>query len=301
VAQFPRYLTPPMLAKLRGLQLRPRHVVEGTVAGLHRSPWRGFSIEFAEHREYAPGDDLRHLDWKVLGRTDKYYLKQYEDETNLLCYLIVDASESMTYQGPKSSLSKLDYAKQLAGLLAHVVLGQKDGVGLATFDTKVRSFVRPGGSALQWEQILSALETPPGEKKTNAGAVFHELAERCSKRGVVVILTDGFDNIKNMLAGLNHFAYRRHDVALLHVLDPAELTFPFQGGTEFVGLEAFPAVQADANALRRAYLQEFETYLRNFSAACHGLGIEYRRTPTNVAAETCLAAWLAERMSRGSS
>ena len=287
-----------MLAKLRGLQLRPRHVVEGSVAGLHRSPWRGFSIEFAEHREYAPGDDLRHMDWKVFGRTDKFYLKQYEDETNLLCYLVVDTSESMSYRGPDSQHSKREYAQSITAALAHTVLDQKDGIGLATFDARVRGFLRPSSSPAQWEQVLSLLEMPPGEKKTNAGPVFHELAERFTKRGVVVLVSDCFDDVRSLTAGLKHFAYRRHDVALLHVLDPAELEFPFSGAIEFAGLEAFPEIQADATALRKAYLTEFNAYLKNLSTACRNLGIEYRLFRTDQPPENSLAAWLSERMAR---
>src|SRR5687768_18579954 len=144
--QAPISLDPRTLAKLKGLHLRARHIVEGYVSGLHRSPYHGFSIEFAEHREYAPGDDLRYVDWKVFGRTDKFYLKQYEDETNLLCYLVLDASESMAYRGPQSPLSKLEYAQIAAAAISHLVLGQQDAVGLATFDTRMRTLLRPSSS-----------------------------------------------------------------------------------------------------------------------------------------------------------
>ena len=296
--QLPSSLTPQALAKLRGLQLRARHVVEGTVAGLHRSPWHGFSIEFAEHREYAPGDDLRHVDWKVFGRTDKIYLKQYEDETNLLAYLVLDTSESMAYRGPSSPLSKLEYAQIVAAALSHLVLGQQDSVGLATFDSRMRTLLRPSGSPAQWEQILSALQTSAGEKKTAAGPVFHDLAERFTKRGVVVVLSDFFDDVKSMVAGLKHFAYRRHDVVLLHVLDPAELEFPFTGPTEFEGLETYPELQADATALRKAYLEEFSRYLTSLRTECRNLGIEYRLLRTDEPLDRVLSAWLAERMAR---
>jgi len=298
VAQLPPSLTPQTLAKLRGLQLRARHVVEGTVAGLHRSPWHGFSIEFAEHREYSPGDDLKHVDWKVFGRTDKFYLKQYEDETNLLAYLVLDASESMAYRGPQSPLSKLEYAQIAAAATSHLVLGQQDAVALATFDTRVRSILRPSSSPAQWEQVLTALNVTAGEKKTSAGPVFHELAERFTKRGVVIVLSDFFDDVRSMVAGLKHFVYRRHDVALLHVLDPAELEFPFTGPTEFEGLETYPELQADATALRRAYLDEFNRYLQTFRSECRNLGIEYRLLRTDQPLDVVLASWLSERMAR---
>jgi uncharacterized protein (DUF58 family) len=298
VAQLPPSLTPQTLAKLHGLQLRAKHVVEGTVAGMHRSPWRGFSIEFAEHREYVPGDDLRHVDWKVFGRTDKFYLKQYEDETNLLAYLVVDISESMAYRGPQSPLSKLEYAQVTAAALSHLVLGQQDAVGLATFDSRMRTLLRPSSSPAQWEQVLAALQVTAGEKKTTAGPVFHDLAERFTKRGVVLILSDFFDDVRSMIAGLKHFAYRRHDVVLLHVLDPAELDFPFSGPTEFEGLEAYPELQADATSLRAAYLKEFQNYLQEFRSQCRSLGVEYRLLRTDQPLDVVLATWLSERMAR---
>jgi uncharacterized protein (DUF58 family) len=280
------------------LQLRARRVVEGTVAGLHRSPWHGFSIEFAEHREYTPGDDLKHVDWKVFGRTDKFYLKQYEDETNLLAYLVLDVSESMTYRGPDSPLSKLEYAQVLLAALAHLVLAQQDAVGLATFDARIRSMLRPSSSPAQWEPVLSALQAQAGEKKTSAGLVFHELAERFTKRGVVIVVSDFFDDVKSMVAGLKHFAYRRHDVVLVQLLDPAELKFPFNGPTEFEGLEAYPELQVDATSLRAAYLAEFERYRTQLRTECRNLGLEYRLVSTDEPLDRVLAGWLSERMAR---
>lgn len=177
----PRFFDPRTLARLKGLPLRARHIVEGYVAGLHRSPYRGFSIEFAEHREYAPGDDLRYVDWKVFGRTDKYYLKQFEDETNLLCYLLLDTSQSMTYRGPHAALSKLEYGQCLAAALAWLVLHQQDAVGLATFDEQVRTVVRPSGSPGHWSHLLEALEQVRPAPKTSLGKVFPELAARLTR------------------------------------------------------------------------------------------------------------------------
>src|SRR5689334_14670023 len=164
-------IDPRMLAKIHGLRLRARHIVEGYVAGLHPSPYQGFSIEFAEHREYAPGDDLRYLDWKVFGRSDKVYLKQYEDETNLICYLALDISESMTYAGPAAALSKLEYAQSVAAALAWLVLRQQDAIGLATFDNQIRAMVRPAGNPSHLEQLLSVMEAAAPKHKTAAGPI----------------------------------------------------------------------------------------------------------------------------------
>jgi uncharacterized protein (DUF58 family) len=268
-------LDPHTLAKLKGLRLRARHIVEGYVAGLHKSPYQGFSIEFAEHREYAPGDDLRYVDWKVFGRTDKVYLKQYEDETNLLCYLVLDVSESMTYKSASAPLSKLEYAQSLAAALGWLVLQQQDAVGLATFDSQLRAMIRPAGNPSHLEQLLAAMEAAVPGKKTAAGPIFHELAARLTKRGVVVILSDFFDDVASLAAGLKHFRHRRHDVVLLHVLDPAELDFPFQGPTEFKGLEEFPEVQADPLVIRRAYQREFSSFRQSLEQACRSERIDY--------------------------
>jgi len=268
-------IDPQTLAKIQGLRLRARHIVEGYVAGLHRSPYRGFSIEFAEHREYAPGDDLRYVDWKVFGKSDKVYLKQYEDETNLLCYLVLDISESMTYAAPQAALTKLEYAQSVAAALAWLILKQHDSVGLATFDSQIRAMIRPAGNPSQLEQLLAVMESAAPGKKTSSGPIFHELAQRLSKRGVVVVLSDFFDDLASLTAGLKHFCHRRHDVVLLHVLDGAELDFPFRGPTEFKGLEQFPDVQADPQAIRRAYLREITLFRQQLERECRRLHIDY--------------------------
>jgi uncharacterized protein (DUF58 family) len=268
-------IDPRTLAKIQGLRLRARHIVEGYVAGLHRSPYRGFSIEFAEHREYAPGDDLRYVDWKVFGRTDKVYLKQYEDETNLLCYLVLDVSESMTYQSQQSALSKLAYAQALAAALGWLVLKQQDAVGLATFDNQLQTLIRPAGNPSHLEQLLRGLEDVTPGKKTAAGPILHELAQRLSRRGVVIILSDCFDDVASLAAGLKHLRRRRHDVALLHVLDPAELEFPFRGPVEFQGLEGFSPTQADPQAIRGAYLREFNAFRQSVEQTCRKEQIDY--------------------------
>ena len=197
-------LEPQTLAQLQGLELRARKIVEGYVAGLHRSPYRGFSNEFAEHREYAPGDDLRYVDWKVFGKSDRFYLKQFEEETNLLCYLLLDTSESMQYQGPHAPLSKFAYAQCAAVALAYLVLHQRDAVGLVTFDQEIRQVIRPSSNPTQLKQVLHVMEEATATRKTRTGPIFHDLAERLGRRGIVVIISDLFDDVESMLAGLKH-------------------------------------------------------------------------------------------------
>ena len=295
-----KYLDPQTLAKLQGLELRANRIVEGYVSGLHRSPFHGFSIEFAEHREYAPGDDLRHLDWKVFGRTDKFYLKQYEEETNLLCYLLVDTSESMGYQSELAALSKLEYAKCVAASVAHLVLRQQDSVGLVTFDSEIRASIRPGGNPSHLKQIIHVLEKSPGERKTSTGPIFHDLAERFKKRGIVMIFSDFFDDVNTMLTGLKHLRHRKHEVVLFHILDPAEVDFPFQQTTKFQGLEDMPEVVTDPRALRKAYLAEFEAFTRAVRSGCRAQNIQYVPLRTDQNLDVALSSFLVERMNRAS-
>ena len=294
----PTSFDPRLLAKLRGLRLRARHVVEGYIAGQHRSPLHGFSIEFAEHREYSPGDDLRHLDWKVFGRTDKFYLKQYEDETNLLCHLVVDTSESMSYQSADAAMSKAEYAQLLAASIAWLVLQQQDSVGLATFDSQIRSLIRPSSAAPQLQQVLHVLESAKPGPKTAAGQTLHELAERLNKRGVVVVISDLLDDPASLLAGLRHCRHRRHDVVVFHVLDPAELDFPFKGPTKFNGLEAMPEIFAEPEILRQAYLREFNAYREKLEEGCQDQQISYVLASTATPFDQLLARFLVGRRTK---
>jgi len=291
-------LDPHALAKLQGLELRARRIVEGYVAGLHRSPYRGFSNEFAEHREYAPGDDLRYVDWKVFGKSDRFYLKQFEEETNLICYLLLDTSESMQYQGPAAPMSKLAYGQSAAAVLAYLVLHQRDAVGLVTFDQEVRQFIRPTSNPTQLKQLLHVMEETSAGCKTRSGPIFHELAERLARRGIVVIISDLFDDVDSMLAGLKHFRHRRHDVIILHVLDPAEIDFPFQQVTMFKGLEALGDVVTEPRSLRAAYQKEVQSFLKRVRTGCRAQQIDYLTVRTDEPLDTVLRTFLAARKKR---
>ncbi len=291
-------LDPRTLAQIQGLELRARRIVEGYVAGLHRSPYHGFSNEFAEHREYAPGDDLRYVDWKVFGKTDKVYLKQFEEETNLICYLLLDTSESMQYQGPSAPMSKLGYAQCAAASLAYLVLHQRDSAGLVTFDQEIRQLVRPSSSPTQLKQLLRLMEQTTAARKTRTGPVFHDLAERLARRGIVVILSDLFDDVDAMLTGLKHFRHRRHDVVILHILDPAEIDFPFQHVTMFKGLEALGEVITEPRSLRAAYQMEVQSFLKHVRTGCRAQQIDYLTVRTDEPLDTVLTAFLSARKKR---
>ena len=296
--ESPNYFDPETLAKIQGLQLRARHIVEGYVSGVHRSPYHGYSIEFAEHREYAPGDDLRYVDWKVFGKTDKIYLKQYEEETNLISYILLDTSESMAYRGPGASMSKLDYAKCLAASLAYLVLQQQDSVGLITFDQEVNTLLRSSTNPSHLKQILHVLDSSPAQEKTSIGPIFHDLSERLKKRGVVLILSDLFDDVNSLLAGLKHFRHRRHEAILFHTLDPAELDFPFRQTMLFKGLEGSPELLTDPASLRDAYLREFNAYLKSLKSGCLAQRADYNLVRTDQPFDMVLSNCLVPRMSK---
>ena len=291
-----KYLDPATLAKIEGLDLKARLIVEGYISGLHKSPYHGFSVEFAEHREYAPGDDIKHVDWKVWSRTDKLYLKQYEEETNLITYLLLDTSESMRYKS--HGVSKLEYARYIAAALAYLVLQQQDSVGLATFDNEVRHFLRPSSHPSHLKLMLHLMDSTPAADKTNVATIFHDLAERFKKRGIVIVLSDLFDDVPNLLSGLKHFRHRRHEVVLFQILDPAEVAFPFEDTTLFKGMEGLPEVLSEPRALRRAYTQEFENFLTEVRRGCRGNHIDHVLLRTDQRLDVALSAYLAARMAK---
>jgi uncharacterized protein (DUF58 family) len=291
---YQKYLDPAVLAKIQGLDLKARLIVEGYIAGLHKSPYHGFSVEFAEHREYTPGDDIKHVDWKVWSRTDKYYLKQYEEETNLITYLLLDTSESMGYRS--NGLSKLDYARHVAAALAYLVLQQQDSVAIATFDNQVRQYLRASSHPSHLKQVLHVLDCSAAEAKTQLDLIFHDLAERFTKRGVVVLLSDLFDDVPRILTGLKHLRYRRHEVIVFHILDQAELEFPFQDTTLFKGLEGLPALLTEPRALRRAYQEQFHQFVHEVQVGCRGHRIDYVPMRTDQRLDIALSAYLAARL-----
>jgi uncharacterized protein (DUF58 family) len=297
VENYQKYLDPHTLASLEGLDLQARMVVEGYVAGMHPSPYHGFSVEFAEHREYVPGDDIRHVDWKVWSKTDKLYLKQYEEETNLLTYLLLDTSESMAYASG-DNVTKLQYAQIIAASLSYLILQQQDSVGLVVYDDAVRRYLKPAGQTSQLKEILRLLDVTPAREKSDLGLVFNDLAERFKKRGVVVVLSDLFDDVSRIITGLKHFRHRRHEVIVFHVLDPAELDFPFRDTTLFKGLEGMPEILTDPHALKRAYQAELGLFLEELEKGCRMVDIDYVPLRTDQSLDVALSSYLASRSAR---
>ncbi|MGO9470053.1 MAG: DUF58 domain-containing protein [Isosphaeraceae bacterium] len=294
---YQKYLDPRTLASLEGLDLQARMLVEGYVAGMHPSPYHGFSVEFAEHREYVPGDDIRHVDWKVWSKTDKLYLKQYEEETNLLLYLLLDTSESMGYHSG-DNVTKLQYAEFVVAALAYMILQQQDSVGLVLLDDAVRRYLKPAGQPSQLKEIFHLLDVTPAREKSDLGLVFNDLAERFKKRGVVAVFSDLFDDVSRVITGLKHFRHRRHEVIVFHILDPAELEFPFRDPTMFKGLEGMADILTDPYALRHAYQTELRSYLTEMEKECRMIDIDYVPLRTDQSLDVPLSSYLASRSAR---
>lgn len=292
------YLDPQTLSNLSGLELKARLIVEGFVSGMHKSPYQGFSVEFAEHREYVPGDDLRYVDWKVYGKSDRYYLKQFEEETNYACYILLDTSESMLYRSEQAAVSKLEYAGYLAAALAYLVIQQQDAVGLATFDREVTHFVRASSRSSQLKQLIHLIETAPTRGETSIGPILHELAERITKRGLIIILSDLFDDVDEILLGLKHFRHRRHDVSVVQIIDPAEQDFLFEDPTLFKGLEGLPEQMTEPRSLRGAYQREFEAFLKQVRRGCRDMNMDHVLLRTDQSLGVSLSSFLVPRMQR---
>ncbi len=294
-----KFLDPRTLAKVKDLEVRARRIVEGFVSGSHKSPFQGVSVEFAEHRQYTAGDDTRHIDWKLYGKTDKYYLKRYEQETNLVCNLVIDTSESMKYGS--GSKTKLDYTRELAAVLAYLILHQQDSVGAAFFEHKLRYLVPPSGQASHLNQILHLLAVcQPANVASKIGPVLDELAGRWSKRSLVFIMSDCFDDVEGLLSGLKHLKHRRHELVLVHVLDPAELDFPFKDVTLFKGLESLPEALVEPRAIRKAYREEFEKFRREVEIGCRTADVDYQLVRTDEPIDRFLTRFLSTRASRRS-
>jgi uncharacterized protein (DUF58 family) len=292
-----RYLDPLTLAKVRGLELQARLVVEGYLSGMHKSPYHGFSVEFAQHREYVPGDDIKHVDWKVYGRTGRFYLKQYDEETNLICWLLLDISDSMRYASKE--VSKYDYACMAAAGLAYLVLQQSDSVGFVTFDDQIRKFLKPSSQPSHLKEIIQVMNQGASQAKTSMAPLFHDLAERMNRRAIIFVISDMFDEVPDLLMGLKHLRYRRHEVVLWHILDAFELTFPFQEATLFRGLEEYPQLLTDPRSLRQSYLEQVQQFVDELKHGCRSQNIDYVQLRTDTRLDVALSSYLAHRLPRG--
>ena len=308
-ARADQYLAPETLVQLAPFELRAKMVVEGVMSGMHRSPYQGMAVEFAEHRQYVPGDDLKHLDWKVYGRSDKLYIKRYQQETNLDVILLVDASASMSYGSLKikegwggTSASrgarvwtKFDHATAAAVALAYLCLHQQDRVGLAVFADELKTMVSRSGARGQWRRIVSALSAEPVEAPTNLLKVTNQVLGKITNRALFVIISDLFEDPEIIRQSLARFRHRRHDVILLQTLDRQELRFGFSQPAPFVGLEGEGRLRIDPRALREAYLQAMSRHLHEVSRIALSFGFDHHRLDTHESIGPALAFLMARR------
>ncbi len=289
-----RYLEPEALARVKNLSMVARGVVEGSISGMHASPYKGFSVEFAEHREYTAGDDPRHLDYKMLARTDRLYIKQYEEETNMRVQIVLDTSGSMGY-AYDSKITKLDYGCYLTAVLSYLMTRQQDAVGLITFDSDIRLDMPTRSSPRHFNEMMRRLEaTAPGEE-TNIAEVLHRLANRFKKRCLIVLISDLYDEPEEVMRALHHFRHRKHEVIVFHVLDKSEVEFPFRDVISFHDLETNERIQIDPAYVRDVYLEQVEQFIETYRRSCAESHIDYVLTDTSVPYDFMLSKYLAKR------
>lgn len=318
VTDYRKYLDPRVLARISSLDLRARLIVEGLMTGMHRSPYQGVSVEFAQHRPYVAGDDIRHVDWKVYAKSDKIYLKQYLEETNLHLICIVDASESMGFgtvagSGPQAagsedkaasrllpaaSWTKYDHATAIAASLSYMAIQQQDAAGLAIFDQELKRYFKPSNSPGQWKVIINELQTVPRVAKTNMGRLLDQIAEKLTHRSLVVILSDFFDDLSGIKKGLRHLRFKRHEVMAFQVLDPAEIEFPFEDVTLFKGLEGLGELLTEPRSLREGYLREMQKFNDELKRVCRGMNVEFEQFSSGDPLDVALSNFLAGRAAR---
>jgi uncharacterized protein (DUF58 family) len=286
-------LDPAAVTKGEALGLLARQIVEGYRVGEHRSPFHGFAIEFAQHREYGIGDDLKHLDWKLLGKTDRYYIKQYEQDTNFVAHILVDGSESMTYGS--TELTKLTYAKILAACLSHIILKQRDAVALHLFDTQIREYIARTDNPGKIHEIMARLAAFESTEGTSLGRALRDLASGVKARGIVVLVSDLFDDEEAFQKGIERLRFQGSEVIVFHVLDPFEIQFPLTGTVKFVGLEGAPELQTSPQSIRKSYLKEFGEFRQRMRRACERSGCHYVLADTGVPLSETLSEYLAFR------
>jgi len=289
-----KYLKPEVVAQLANMELRARLVVEGFITGLHKSPYHGFSVEFTEHRPYMPGDEIKHIDWKAYGKTDRYYIKQFEEETNLKSYVILDASKSMEYAS-NGNVRKIEYASYVAAALAYLMIEQRDAVGLTIYDEQVRTSLPPRATKLYLKQILKELENVKPGNKTGTAQSLHEIADRIKRRGLVVILSDLFDDPKQVTTALKHFRHKGNEVIVMQVLDPMERSFAFGSDALFKDMETRDELVTQPWHIQKAYQSSFHEFLEHYKRECRENAIDYVLLETSTPFDKSLFEYLNKR------
>lgn len=292
---YRKYLDPQVISKLGPMDVRARLVVEGFMAGMHKSPYHGFSVEFAEHRQYMPGDELKHIDWKVYAKTDRFYVKQFEEETNLKSYLLVDRSASMNFTS--GGVTKFEYATYLAAALSYLMIRkQRDAVGLVTFDEDIQTIMPAKSVASYLSELLIELEQTQPSKATHIAKTLNEIAERVQRRGLIILMSDLFDeNLDEVLQGLKHFRHRNHEVIVFQILDPQEMQFKYSADVEFIDLETQAKIKTQPTHIRSAYLELFQEFLQKVKSTCREHNIDYMPISTDTPFDEALLNYLQRR------
>jgi len=290
-------LTPEIISRLNNLSLKARYVVEGFMVGLHKSPYHGFSVEFSEHRAYGAGDEIRHVDWKLWGKTDRYFVKQYEEETNLKAYLLIDQSLSMNYASNK--ISKLEYAKLISASLGYLMLKQQDAVGLTLFDDRIRVNIPARSKRSHLNVILSKMEKIKAGPETHMAPVLHSTAEVIKKRGLIILISDLFDNQEEVLSGLQHFRYKGHEVIVFHIMDPQEMKLDFSQRTRFRDMESGEEIITDPWHIQKDYQRDMEQFCDNYKIQCRQNNIDYVQLATDSPLDMALSEYLLKRKRMG--
>ena len=289
-----KYLRPEVAAQLANMELRARLVVEGFLTGLHKSPYHGFSVEFTEHRQYMPGDEIKHVDWKAYAKTDRYYIKQFEEETNLKSYIILDASGSMGY-GSEGHLKKIQYASYVAAALAYLMTEQRDAVGLTIFDESVRTSLPPKATRPYLRQLLRELERLQPGQKTGMARALHKVAEGIKRRGLVIILSDLFDDPASVITAFKHFRYRGHEVIIMQILDPLERSFAFGGDAVFRDLETREELITQPWHIEKAYREALRGFIDRYKKECLDNNIDFVLLDTSTPFDKALFEYLNKR------
>ncbi|MGL6075085.1 MAG: DUF58 domain-containing protein [Fimbriiglobus sp.] len=292
-----KLLQPGILSRAEALGLQARQLVEGLRVGDHKSPYRGFSVEFVQNREYVPGDDIKHIDWKSYARSDRYTIKQYEQETNFAAHLLVDTSNSMRYG--EGSACKLEVAKLLAASMAYVVIRQRDSASLRTFDSTWREELPASSQMGHIQTICTKLEAAPAAEKSGMGPLLQQLAERITRRGLVFLISDCFDETEQILKGLRNLRFRGHEVVLFHVLHKDETDFPLDGNIRFVDLEGSEFYETRPHLLRPSYLKAVQAYLAELQRGCETSGVDYVRVSTERSLAVTLGEYMVRRLQQG--
>jgi uncharacterized protein (DUF58 family) len=293
-SDYRKYLLPKEVAQLANIEMKAKLVVEGFITGLHRSPYHGFSVEFAEHRQYRPGDEVRHIDWKVFGRTDKYYVKQFEEETNLRAFIAVDSSASMNYKS-EGNISKFEYSTYLAGALSYLLIKQRDAVGLAIYDTKVNTFLPSKSKPSYIYEILKSLDSTNPANETGTASALESLAERIKRRGLIIIFSDFFDTKESILKALKHFRHQSHEVLAFMVLDPRELDFKFGYSATFKDLETNQELITNPYLIQKSYSKAVEDYINFLKNECRQYKVDFNVVNTSEPFDKALKEYLIKR------